>query len=133
MVNLHMPVLDAETGLVVVMLWHVMGGIYFWEFITTLDYEWRVIRGRLPHWYSIWIYSLTRVACLLGVIVCYAGLDAGTSINCQLWISSMAVLTDAASIAIWNRNKAVTATSIIIWVTGFAFRINDAVRVNDQF
>lgn len=38
-----------------VMLWHVMGGIYFWEFFTTLDYEWKVIRGRLPQRYSIWV------------------------------------------------------------------------------
>ncbi|KAN0118712.1 hypothetical protein V8E52_004823 [Russula decolorans] len=135
MVNLHSPVLSAEAGLALVSFWHVMAGIYFWEFFTTLDYEWRVIRGRLPYRYSIWIYSLTRVACLLGVIVCSAGLDTSTSINCQLWISSTATLFTlslaAASllivlriIAIWNRHKAVSAISIIIWVTGVAFHIN---------
>jgi hypothetical protein len=30
------------------------------------------------------IYSLTRVACLLGVIICTYGLDVTTSINCQV-------------------------------------------------
>jgi hypothetical protein len=34
------------------------------------------------------------------------------------------VLTDAASIAIWNRHKVVIATSIIIWGTGVTFHIN---------
>ena len=33
------------------------------------------------------------------------------------------VLTDAASIAIWNRHKVVMATSIIIWGTGVVFHI----------
>lgn len=26
-----------------------------WEFLTTLDYEWRVIRGRLPYLWTIWV------------------------------------------------------------------------------
>ena len=26
-----------------------------WEFVTTLDYEWRVVRGRLPYRWSIWV------------------------------------------------------------------------------
>ena len=26
-----------------------------WEFFTTLDYEWRVIRGRLPYRWTIWV------------------------------------------------------------------------------
>jgi hypothetical protein len=28
-----------------------------WEFITTLDYEWSVIRGRRPYRWSIWVRS----------------------------------------------------------------------------
>jgi hypothetical protein len=39
-------------------------------------------------------------------------------------ICSDQVLTDAASIAIWNRHKVVTATSIIVWGTGVAFHIS---------
>ena len=30
------------------------------------------------------IYSLTRMACLVGVIVCSVGFDTSTSINCQV-------------------------------------------------
>jgi hypothetical protein len=26
-----------------------------WEYFTTLDYEWRVIRGRLPYRWTIWV------------------------------------------------------------------------------
>ena len=28
-----------------------------WEFFTTLDYEWNVIRGRLPYRWTIWVRS----------------------------------------------------------------------------
>ena len=69
--TLNNPVLLTAT---LVSLWNVMSGIYLyvftllflsvfqiynflssWEFVTTLDYEWRVIRGRLPRRYSIWV------------------------------------------------------------------------------
>src|SRR5579863_3789960 len=26
-----------------------------WEFVTTLDYEWRVFRGHLPYRWTIWV------------------------------------------------------------------------------
>ncbi|KAF8492442.1 hypothetical protein F5888DRAFT_916436 [Russula emetica] len=144
MVNLNSSLLNEEASVAMVRLWHVMGGIYCWEFFTTLDYEWRVFRGRLPRRYTIWIYSLTRVTCLLGVIVCTVGMDVGTSVNCQLWVSSVATLfcvTLAAAsllivlriIAIWNRHKAVMATSIIIWGTGVAFHINAVVQVRSTW
>jgi hypothetical protein len=31
--------------------------IYSWEFLTTLDLEWNVIRGRRPHRWTIWVSS----------------------------------------------------------------------------
>jgi hypothetical protein len=31
---------------------------FSWEFITTLDYEWSVIRGRRPYRWSIWVRNL---------------------------------------------------------------------------
>ena len=28
---------------------------YSWEFVTTLEYEWEVIQGRLPYQRTIWV------------------------------------------------------------------------------
>ena len=42
-----------------------------WEFVTTLDYEWRVIRGRLPYRWSIWVrndWRLTLVSLVTGAL-----------------------------------------------------------------
>jgi hypothetical protein len=79
-----------------------------WEFFTTLDYEWGVIRGRLPYRWTIWvsnnrcfsllfttlcvwadlfirqIYSLARVAALLGVTLGIVIMNITTPINCQV-------------------------------------------------
>lgn len=79
-----------------------------WEFFTTLDYEWKVIRGRLPYRWTTWvrnnrcfafvichalpladlftrqIYSIARVSALLGVILCIVIMNVTTPINCQV-------------------------------------------------
>jgi hypothetical protein len=111
-------------------LWHAVAGLYVygltfsctchaiqlhiyrWEFVTTLDYEWKVIRGRIPYRWTIWvrsgqrfalasshmenflvdsafirqIYSLTRVAGLLGVLLSLVGADVMAPINCQVMV-----------------------------------------------
>jgi hypothetical protein len=82
--TLNNPVL---LTVVLVKVWHVMSGIYLsvftfffsfsriarsktfrssWEFFTTLDYEWRVIRGHLPHRYTIWVRN-NGWQCITGV------------------------------------------------------------------
>ena len=60
------------------MCWHTVDGLFMWvcsviqvsghhesypcipswEFITTLDYEWSVIRGRRPYRWTIWVCIL---------------------------------------------------------------------------
>ncbi|KAF8494704.1 hypothetical protein F5888DRAFT_1716169, partial [Russula emetica] len=105
------PTMSTQASLAIMKVWYTLN-----EFIITLDYEWRVIRGHLPYRWTIWVYSLTRVAALVGVIFCIVGLDVTIPLHCQLWISFSVVLIDTASIAIWNRNKVVITLSIIVWL-----------------
>jgi len=123
-----------------VRLWHAVGGLYVWEFFTTLEYEWKVFRGRLPYRQTIWIYSLARVGGLLSVSLRFVLMDNRTPINCQVVFSFMialAYLSMSASsllivlriIAIWNRNRVVITVSIIVWVTNAAFLIQGAARL----
>ncbi|KAF8494700.1 hypothetical protein F5888DRAFT_1716127 [Russula emetica] len=110
------PTMSTQASLAVMKVWYTLNGLYIWEFIITLDYEWRVIRGHLPYRWTIWVYSLTRVAALVGVILCIVGMDFTIPLHCQLWMSFSVVLIDTASIAIWNRNKVVITLSIIVWL-----------------
>ena len=76
-----------------------------WEFFTTLGYEWDVIRGRRPYRWTILvcgllsgsivaytltdlhlpqIYSITRVATLLSIVLNMVGFDSTEPIYCQV-------------------------------------------------
>jgi len=119
----------------VVKLWHILDGIFIWEFFANLDYEWSVFRGRRRYLWTIWIYSLTRVCTLVSVIVNIVGLDSSSPINCQLWViflATSAYLAFAAAsiliviriIAIWDRNWIVVVIAMTAWSTNVAFLIH---------
>jgi len=123
-----------------VMFFHTVYGVFFWEFFTTLDYEWRVIRGHIPYRWTIWIYSITRVAGLMGAILSFVGMDVATPLNCQLWISfqlfftylslaTASLLIVLRVIAIWNKNKFAMTMAIGVWGINVVFLIQGIVRV----
>jgi len=111
-----------------------------WEFFSTLDYEWSVIRGRRPYRWTIWIYSLTRVATLVAAALNLIGLDVSTPIHCQIWVTfnfSFAYIALACSsllvvlrvIAIWNVNKAIVALAVSVWGANVSFLSEGAARI----
>ncbi|KAI0294345.1 hypothetical protein BC826DRAFT_340591 [Russula brevipes] len=144
MVNFHDPAVVAQDYITVVKLWHTLDGVYLWEFFTTLDYEWEVIRGRRPYRWTIWIYSLTRVAALMSVILNVVGMDVTTSMNCQLWISfelvfcyssgaAASLLIVLRIIAIWKRHKFVMATAFGLLGINVASFIQSIARVRSKW
>ncbi|KAH9954839.1 hypothetical protein BC827DRAFT_1272171 [Russula dissimulans] len=106
--------------------WHVMSGLYIWEFFTTLELEWNVIRGRRPYRWTIWVYSLTRVTTLANVISTLVDLDTKISQSCQVLISfeyAFAYMSLASASflivlrvnAIWNRRKVIMSIAFGVW------------------
>ncbi|KAF8490682.1 hypothetical protein F5888DRAFT_1807966 [Russula emetica] len=67
--------------------WHITNGIYLWEYITTLDFELDIIRGRRSYRWTIWIYSLARTALLISIILNFVGLNVTTPVNCQVLVT----------------------------------------------
>ncbi|KAI0281721.1 hypothetical protein BC826DRAFT_1111202 [Russula brevipes] len=136
MVNFHDPAVVANDMLAFVKLSHTLTGLYIWEFATTLDYEWSIIWGRRPYRWTIWIYSLTRLATLTTVIniIVYLNTKA-TPHRCQALLTSISVFDNVALaaaellivlriIAIWDKRKVVVAIAIGLWVTNVAFLIH---------
>ncbi|KAH9970478.1 hypothetical protein BJV74DRAFT_990521 [Russula compacta] len=112
---------------------------YSWEFFTTLDYEWSVIRGHRPYRWTIWIYSFTRLTTLAVVILVIVGLDGMTPHNCQVTVTLQLVigyLSLAAAelliilriLAIWSTRRVVFGGVIGLWVTNMAFLIQSCVK-----
>jgi len=144
MVNFHDPVVIEQDLLVVKYIWHTLAGLYFWEFFTTLDYEWDVIRGRRPYRWTIAIYSVTRLATLLAVIISLFGLDSTKRYNCEVRLHiqfffgylafvSASLLIVLRIIAIWNRKKLVIAMATGVWVTNLGFQLQSLVRLRAEW
>ncbi|KAF8261255.1 hypothetical protein EI94DRAFT_1810575 [Lactarius quietus] len=144
MVDFHNPAVIKEDFLAVVKLWHLMNGIFIWEFVVNLDYELSIIRGRRPYRWTIWIYSLTRVCSLISVIINMVGFDSSSPINCQLWViflATSAYLAFAAAssliviriIAIWDRNRFAVAIAMCAWSTNVAFLIHSVTILRSEW
>ncbi|KAH9969964.1 hypothetical protein BGW80DRAFT_621328 [Lactifluus volemus] len=88
MANLRDPseLLGLHDTLTLVKLWHAFYGIFFWEFFTTLDFEWSIIRGHRPYRWTIWIYSLTRIATLVNIILSLIEFSISRPIDCHSFI-----------------------------------------------
>ncbi|KAH9967227.1 hypothetical protein BC827DRAFT_575746 [Russula dissimulans] len=126
MVNFKDPVVITRDLYALIRLWHTIDGLYIWEFVTTLDYEWSVIRGSRPYRWTIWLHSFTRVAILMAVFTNTIGLDVSKPINCQLWvtfelifaytaIAGASLLIALRVIAIWKKNRIVYAITMSAW------------------
>ncbi|KAH9968292.1 hypothetical protein BJV74DRAFT_889934 [Russula compacta] len=162
MVNFHDPTVLAQDGLALAKFSHVVDGLYMWvdivvalhvfcisrglpstsswEFLTTLDFEWSVIQGHHPYRWTIWIYSITRLATLMAVILNLVILNIMTQINCQVLVkftfafayiafSLSSFLIVLRIIAIWNKNKAVLALTVSLWLTDVSFLIRGITQV----
>lgn len=140
MVDFHNPSVIQNDALAVVKLWHVVDGLFIWEFFITLDYEWSVVRGRRPYRWTIWIYSLTRVCTLIAVALNMLGFDASSPINCQLWVifelifaylafAAASLLIVLRIIAIWDRNQIAVAIAVSAWSTNVGFLIHGITQL----
>jgi len=144
MENFHDPAKAARDFLTLVKLWHTVDGLYIWEFVTTLDYEWSVFRGHRRYLWTIWVYSLTRMATLLAVIINMIGVDVSRSMNCQAQVTSELVFAVTAcasasllivmrTIAIWERNRIVSIVAVGAWLTNVSFLIYNMVKLRSSW
>jgi len=119
---------------------HTVNGLYIWEFFTSLYYEWRVIRGHQPYRWTIWIYSLTRIATLITVILNMIAMDVVSQPNCQALatfgfifayfsFACSSLLIVLRIIAIWNRNKVVLVLVIIVWGTDVSLLVLGIMKI----
>jgi hypothetical protein len=141
MVDFHNPAVIQEDAFAVVKLWHVVDGIFIWEFFVTLDYEWSIFQRRRPYRWTIWIYSLTRVCTLIAVSLNMLGFDSTSPIDCQLWVvfelifayfafAAASLLIVLRIIAIWDKNRIVVAIAMSAWLTNVAFLIHGITQLH---
>ncbi|KAF8497434.1 hypothetical protein F5888DRAFT_1906747, partial [Russula emetica] len=116
-------------------LWLIVSGIYVWEFVTTLDFEWSMIRRYQCYRWTIWIYSFSRLSGLVVVIIFLVGTYDTSPINCQAWVTFSwafsalggyglsSILIMLRIFAIWDKSKVIMAISAAIWVINLGFQL----------
>ncbi|KAI0281972.1 hypothetical protein BGY98DRAFT_156449 [Russula aff. rugulosa BPL654] len=134
MVNFQNPITFAREFAATVNLWHTTDGIFIWEFFTTLDYEWNVIRGHEPYRWTIWVYSIARVSTLMAIALNMLGYDDDGRLSCQAWATinvffayasfgSASLLIVLRIIAIWNKDTIIVLTAMGLWLANVSFLI----------
>ncbi|KAF8504759.1 hypothetical protein F5888DRAFT_781973 [Russula emetica] len=140
MVNYHDPVVVLQDNLAVSKIWHAVAGLYFWEFVTTLDFEWSVIQRHRPFRWTIWIYTTTRISTLIAVILFLVGVNVTGRYNCEvetvfqlifgyLAIACASLLIVLRILAIWNKKKIIIAIAAGAWGINVIFEIQSIVRI----
>ncbi|KAI0278573.1 hypothetical protein BGY98DRAFT_516291 [Russula aff. rugulosa BPL654] len=138
---------SAESGdpLAVMKFGLIMSGIYIWEFVTTLDFEWSVIRRHRRYRWTIWIYSASRLSGLAVIILALVDYFGTSLINCQAWVTSgwvfgalggyglSSILIMLRIFAIWDKSKVIMAISAVIWVNNLGFQIAGIIKIRAEW
>ncbi|KAH9899245.1 hypothetical protein C8Q73DRAFT_312043 [Cubamyces lactineus] len=104
---------------------HVLSGLYIWEVVTSLDFEWAFITGKKRFHYPAVFYFLNRYCLLFTMIGLLIALDTTTEINCQALYTFNQITGQASSglasinlsirtMALWSHHKYIVIPIIVI-------------------
>jgi hypothetical protein len=110
-----------------VKLVHVFAGIYVWEYITNLDFEWEIYTGQ-RHWrWSFVVYLSARILALASLITLLVGFNITTPYNCNVWFRIVLATSWASGVfaslllvlrgvALWGRDKRIMVLAAVVWL-----------------
>ncbi|KAI0760306.1 hypothetical protein C8Q74DRAFT_1208208 [Fomes fomentarius] len=104
---------------------HALAGLYFWEWVTSLDFEWAFLTGKKRFHYPAIFYFLNRYCLLFTMIGILIALNVTTEIDCQALYTFNQILGQSASglasinlsirtIALWSHDKRIVAPIIVV-------------------
>ncbi|KAH7097800.1 hypothetical protein BKA62DRAFT_814877 [Auriculariales sp. MPI-PUGE-AT-0066] len=86
-INWQDPEIVFLSGRALTLLIHLFAGVYFWEYLLSLDFDWEIIRGKRKLNLATAFYILTRYSILLTKIIALRIFNVySVEINCQVWI-----------------------------------------------
>jgi len=108
-------------------LFHVFGGVYIWEFIINVDFEWQVYKGKRPWRWSLIVYIVTRGLALTTFILAFVGFNLTREFDCEVWFHFLvttgwsaeafaSLLLVLRGVAIWGRDLRIVALAGSLWL-----------------
>lgn len=136
MTKFHDPKVVQADGSAFMKVLYVVGGVYIWEFFTSLWFEWQIITGKRSYRWSIWLYSGCRLSALFAIITIFVGFNVTTPIDCRAWLVMVFFFAYSAFVfasalivlrilAIWEREWLPCSIAIIAWLVNIAFYIRN--------
>lgn len=106
-------------------LMHCLAGVYFWEFFTSLDFDWAFISGKKKFQWPLIFYMLGRYCLFFALIGILIALDARTEVNCQALYTFDQLAGDAAvglasinlsirTMAVWSQNLYIVIVLVLV-------------------
>ncbi|KIJ14731.1 hypothetical protein PAXINDRAFT_12560 [Paxillus involutus ATCC 200175] len=115
----------ATDTLIYIKLIHALMGLYAWEFIMSLDFEWAILTGKKKFRWPLIFYFAGRYLLLFAMIGALIGVDTAVEVNCQALYVFNQLAGDAAiglasinlslrTIAVWSQNKWIIGILVLI-------------------
>ncbi|ETW79833.1 hypothetical protein HETIRDRAFT_452908 [Heterobasidion irregulare TC 32-1] len=70
--------------LATVKLVHIFGGIFIWEFVTSVGFEWNVYMRKRPWRRSMGVYVACRITTLIAVVIAFVGFNVSSEVSCEV-------------------------------------------------
>ncbi|KAH0826678.1 hypothetical protein J3R83DRAFT_5066 [Lanmaoa asiatica] len=104
---------------------HALLGLYIWEFITSLDFDWQFLSGKKKFRWPLIFYFAGRYFLLFALIGIAVALNVRTEVNCQglytfnqlfgnASIGLASINLSIRTMAVWSQNKYVVTLLILI-------------------
>ncbi|KAH9990371.1 hypothetical protein BJV77DRAFT_623046 [Russula vinacea] len=134
MVKFHDPNVIQSEAAAVGHISYVLEGIFLWELVTTMNFEWKYVTAERKFKWPLLLHSTCRGCALITVICSIISSNITHEINCQLltsWnlifvcgsLSCASLLITIRVVAIWSHNHFVMAVTIAMCVTNIGFLI----------
>ncbi|OBZ71565.1 hypothetical protein A0H81_08917 [Grifola frondosa] len=143
MTNWQDPNTIIQNSLSLIKLSHVMGGIFIWEWVTTLNFELGLLSHQVEWSIAMLAYMLCRFV-TMGVVVCeFVIFSVTQEVNCSAIMRMTLVFADLSFafapciivlrvIAIWNRNKIVILYVSVVYLLNFSLLIRGVIKGMDS-
>lgn len=114
---------------------HTLFGVYLWEVVTSLKFDWQFISGRKRFRWPLVFYFAGRYCLLFALIGILISLDVTEPVNCQALYTFNQVCGNAAiglasvnlslrTIAVWSQNRVIVCLLVAVMLGQWSFLLH---------
>ncbi|KAH9169966.1 hypothetical protein EDB89DRAFT_2230925 [Lactarius sanguifluus] len=144
MVDWRRPATVIAEDIALVKLIHVLGGVYIWEIVSCLDFEYSFISKKRKFTWSFLLYLGCRWSPLFAIALQFLGFDVPHKINCQacsvfsfmfaylsfMCTSALIILRVAV---LWNHSKIIIAFIWAVWIGNTAIYVYSLITLRSTW